>query len=226
MRDFSDAKTMARSIRRSLADKGVTMTHAESLELMAKAFGFDNWNILAAKIETEGQPVNELSAQNGSKPMCCSFCGKTQHHVTILIAGPAVSICNECIELCGNILEDRQIDGLIADAPGRDAFAVTLEYIRSKSDDELSSYKPRAEDWRDYVRWSLRQATEALTRLETGVAWVPDEFASARGWSRDPTAGRSREDILELCASLERQLALTAERLRAAEAVLLEREQQ
>lgn len=223
MRNFRDSKAMARSLRRSLVGKGVTVTHAESLELMAKAFGFDNWNILAAKIEADGQPAIDPPAQNGSKPMCCSFCGKSQHDVTVLIAGPAVSICNECVEICGNVVDFRQTDGLIADASGRDAFAATLDYMRSKSDDELSSYKPRAKDWRDYVQWSLRQATEALTRLETGAAWVPDEFASARGWSRDPTAGRSRENIIEVCASLERQLAVMAERLRAAEAVLLER---
>jgi hypothetical protein len=33
----------------------------------------------------------------------CSFCGKTQHEVTKLIAGPDVHICNECTELCAQI---------------------------------------------------------------------------------------------------------------------------
>ena len=36
----------------------------------------------------------------------CSFCGKTQNQVGRLIAGPGVFICNECIELCNDILED------------------------------------------------------------------------------------------------------------------------
>ena len=51
MRDFRDAKAMAHSLRQALTAKTVSVTHSESLELIAKAFGFDNWNILAAKIE-------------------------------------------------------------------------------------------------------------------------------------------------------------------------------
>jgi ATP-dependent Clp protease ATP-binding subunit ClpX len=34
----------------------------------------------------------------------CSFCGKSQHHVETLIAGPSVHICNECVGLCNKIL--------------------------------------------------------------------------------------------------------------------------
>lgn len=36
----------------------------------------------------------------------CSFCGKTQDQVRKLIAGPGVCICNECIELCSEIIEE------------------------------------------------------------------------------------------------------------------------
>ncbi len=36
----------------------------------------------------------------------CSFCGKTHHQVVKLIAGPGVYICNECIDLCNQIVED------------------------------------------------------------------------------------------------------------------------
>ena len=36
----------------------------------------------------------------------CSFCGKTQDEVRKLIAGPGVCICNECIELCAEIIEE------------------------------------------------------------------------------------------------------------------------
>jgi ATP-dependent Clp protease ATP-binding subunit ClpX len=35
----------------------------------------------------------------------CSFCGKTQHEVARLIAGPGVHICNQCVELCGSLLQ-------------------------------------------------------------------------------------------------------------------------
>ncbi len=36
----------------------------------------------------------------------CSFCGKTQDEVQKLIAGPSVYICNECVDLCNEILEE------------------------------------------------------------------------------------------------------------------------
>jgi len=40
------------------------------------------------------------------KLLYCSFCGKSQHEVKKLIAGPAVYICDECIELCNDIVRD------------------------------------------------------------------------------------------------------------------------
>jgi hypothetical protein len=42
MRDFRDAKVMARSLRDALTAKAVETSHSESLELIAKAFGYDN----------------------------------------------------------------------------------------------------------------------------------------------------------------------------------------
>ena len=43
---------------------------------------------------------------SGEKPLYCSFCGKSQHEVLKLIAGPSVFICDECIELCNDIIRD------------------------------------------------------------------------------------------------------------------------
>jgi ATP-dependent protease Clp ATPase subunit len=39
--------------------------------------------------------------------MYCSFCGKSQHKVRSLIAGPKVFICNECVALCNEILREQ-----------------------------------------------------------------------------------------------------------------------
>ena len=41
----------------------------------------------------------------------CSFCGKTQDQVKKLIAGPEVYICDECVELCNEILDEEFLDG-------------------------------------------------------------------------------------------------------------------
>ncbi|MBC8055692.1 MAG: AAA family ATPase, partial [Rhizobiales bacterium] len=43
---------------------------------------------------------------SSEKVLYCSFCGKSQHEVKKLIAGPSVFICDECIELCNDIIRD------------------------------------------------------------------------------------------------------------------------
>jgi len=50
MRTFKDAKTIARSLRASLAAKGISLSHSECLEIVAQQFGFAEWNILAAAL--------------------------------------------------------------------------------------------------------------------------------------------------------------------------------
>ena len=44
------------------------------------------------------------------KLLYCSFCGKSQHEVRKLIAGPSVFICDECIELCNDIIRDEMME--------------------------------------------------------------------------------------------------------------------
>lgn len=94
MRDFRDAKTMAQALRNALKSKSVEITHSDSLELIAKAFGFNNWNVLAAKIAVASAENSSLEA---SQAHHCSFCGKGRHEVRKLIIGPLASICNECL---------------------------------------------------------------------------------------------------------------------------------
>jgi catechol 2,3-dioxygenase-like lactoylglutathione lyase family enzyme len=51
MRTFRDAKTMAKTLRAEmLARRQVDLSHSESLEIVARQFGFDDWNVLAAKV--------------------------------------------------------------------------------------------------------------------------------------------------------------------------------
>ena len=55
---------------------------------------------------------------SGEKVLYCSFCGKSQHEVKKLIAGPSVFICDECIELCNDIIRDEvPAEGTSAKAP-------------------------------------------------------------------------------------------------------------
>src|SRR5690606_8556299 len=44
--------------------------------------------------------------EDGGKLLYCSFCGKSQHEVRKLIAGPSVFVCDECVELCNDIIRE------------------------------------------------------------------------------------------------------------------------
>ena len=46
------------------------------------------------------------------KILYCSFCGKSQHEVRKLIAGPSVFICDECVELCNDIIREEMQEGV------------------------------------------------------------------------------------------------------------------
>ena len=48
--------------------------------------------------------------KDNNKNVKCSFCGKTQENVKRIVAGPGVYICDECIKVCSNILEDEYYD--------------------------------------------------------------------------------------------------------------------
>lgn len=43
-----------------------------------------------------------------SAPVYCSFCGKPNHEVLVLIAGPSVGICAECVDLCAQIVAEKR----------------------------------------------------------------------------------------------------------------------
>ena len=53
MRDFRDAKAMAQTLREALKTKSVSLTHSESLELVATILGFRDWNVLSATIQVQ-----------------------------------------------------------------------------------------------------------------------------------------------------------------------------
>lgn len=50
--------------------------------------------------------ADKQNGRNDGKLLYCSFCGKSQHEVRKLIAGPSVFICDECVELCNDIIRE------------------------------------------------------------------------------------------------------------------------
>ncbi len=61
--------------------------------------------------------MTKLSGSDSKSTLYCSFCGKSQHEVRKLIAGPTVFICDECVELCNDIIRE-EAKGSIAGKKG------------------------------------------------------------------------------------------------------------
>src|SRR6195256_4042881 len=59
------------------------------------------------------------AGDSGSKnTLYCSFCGKSQHEVRKLIAGPTAHICNECVDLCMDIISEENKSSLVKSRDG------------------------------------------------------------------------------------------------------------
>jgi|GEM_PF-1932899 len=189
MRDYRDAKVMARALRAGLAAQHLTVTHSQSLELTAKAFGFDNWNILAARIEA-ARPALAEPAAKGAKTLFCSFCGKSQHEVKTLIAGPNTMICEACVGLCNDIVEHGAVLALLAadqresgqDHPKLDA------YLAERTSEQLRVYLAKMEADLARTRDGLRSFDEAIEARAEGRSHGQsyqdvsnDELARRRG---------------------------------------------
>src|SRR5262249_54099790 len=183
MRHFRDAKTNAHALRNALEDKAVATTHSDCLELIAKAFGYDNWNILAAKIEAarlraQEDPASPAVARDSaaSKTLYCSFCGKSQHDVAKLIAGPAVFICDECVGLCTDIVRDEtpiwKVLSLLAEGEkgGSDAYSAALAHARGQSTEQVAAYLEQSRHFVEHNRGILRQIDRLIEKPHAAPA--------------------------------------------------------
>jgi ATP-dependent Clp protease ATP-binding subunit ClpX len=74
-----------------------------------------------------------MSEKNNKNILYCSFCGKSQHEVRKLIAGPTVFICDECVELCMDIIKEENKSSLIKNLDGvptpKEICTVLNEYV-------------------------------------------------------------------------------------------------
>jgi len=62
--------------------------------------------------------MSKVGTSDSKNTLYCSFCGKSQHEVRKLIAGPTVFICDECVELCMDIIREENKSSLVNPATG------------------------------------------------------------------------------------------------------------
>ncbi|MGH0002853.1 ATP-dependent Clp protease ATP-binding subunit ClpX [Pseudovibrio ascidiaceicola] len=75
--------------------------------------------------------MSKASGSDSKNTLYCSFCGKSQHEVRKLIAGPTVFICDECVELCMDIIREENKSSLVKSRDG----IPTPQEIRGVLDD-------------------------------------------------------------------------------------------
>ena len=78
--------------------------------------------------------MTKLSGTDSKSTLYCSFCGKSQHEVRKLIAGPTVFICDECVELCNDIIREETKAGIAGKGEGdvptpMDIFTTLNDYV-------------------------------------------------------------------------------------------------
>ena len=120
----------------------------------------------------------------------CSFCGKSQDQVTRLIAGPAVYICDECVELCNHILADELArpelrDGISRARPrGKEPPSITD--WDQLSDDDLLTEMVRIHGSHQGVDRAVGQAVRVLRARGTTWSRIGDALGMTRqsAWER------------------------------------------
>ena len=77
--------------------------------------------------------MTKSSGSDSKSTLYCSFCGKSQHEVRKLIAGPTVFICDECVELCMDIIREETKNNLVKSSDGvptpRDICNILDDYV-------------------------------------------------------------------------------------------------
>jgi ATP-dependent Clp protease ATP-binding subunit ClpX len=114
----------------------------------------------------------------------CSFCDKSQHEVVRLVAGPGVYICNECVDLCNQIIAAQldlkgARDGIGRKTTSRDD-PPTLKAWDGLSDDELLAEMVKAHAAHANVDRGVAQHVAALRGR--GVSWA--RIGEALGMTR------------------------------------------
>jgi hypothetical protein len=235
MRDFRDAKAMAHALREALTRNGVETTHSKSLELIAAAFGYDNWNILSAKIEGArpraiDTATSPAAGQEPTSPeiLYCSFCAKSQHDVRKLIAGPSVYICDECVELCVDIIRDGALWKVLSclrasEENESDAYQAALEHVRSKPTEEVAAYVEQSKVGVSHNRQTVHLIDRRLAMRDGEVPQKDDALAS-RLFAHLNT--KSKQELVDLQKNAQRELTHYEDALRIGTTVLEERRAQ
>src|SRR4051794_13775619 len=107
--------------------------------------------------------ASETSSAATAIQLCCSFCAKPSSAVEKMIAGPGVYICNECVELCNDVLRSEQ-----GNPSGSEARLSAWE--NGMTDEQVLDQLPRVAEAGAQTEASLQRLVTLLR--ERRVTWV------------------------------------------------------
>ena len=99
----------------------------------------------------------------------CSFCGKSQEQVRKLIAGPGVYICDECVDLCNEILDEELLDTNTAAASQPTQKSEPAEKRRTRSSNLSFNQIPKPREIKNYLDEHVIGQDEAKKVLSVAV---------------------------------------------------------
>lgn len=111
--------------------------------------------------------MTDKRKDSSGKLLYCSFCGKSQHEVRKLIAGPSVYICDECVDLCNDIIRE-EIKEI---APHRERSSLpTPHEIRHHLDDYVIGQEQAKKFW--LLRFITITNACAMATIRRVLNWV------------------------------------------------------
>src|SRR5216683_3270015 len=149
--------------------------------------------------------MTKSSGSDAKNTLYCSFCGKSQHEVRKLIAGPTVFICDECVELCMDIIREEHKTTLVKSRDGvpspRDICNVLDDYVIGQDHAKrvLSvavhnhykrlSHGAKSNDVENIILKLLQAADYNVERAQRGIVYI-DEVDKISRKSDNPSITR------------------------------------
>lgn len=131
---------------------------------------------LAARLRKRGQPRRKELHPT----LHCSFCGKTQHAVKKLIAGPAVFICDECVAECNKWIDAPP------DSQRKKTQTHSIQDLESFSNERLLRWLTTEATLHEHTATGLQNTVDILRRREVSWAVIGEALGISRqaAWDR------------------------------------------